>query len=87
MNNANLPAMPSDFEYHDQQTGDRKHEMNSGLTKREHFAAMAMQGELASQSVETGEYHHDPCDESNFDLMAKRSLMAADALLAALEAG
>lgn len=47
---------------------------HTGLTKREHFAAMAMQG-LCSHS---GDYHLP-------EHMAKDAVMYADALLAELE--
>lgn len=49
-----------------------------GLTKRELFAAMAMQGYMASVGVVGG---HMPRDED----IARYSVEAADALLAALE--
>lgn len=49
---------------------------SSGLTKREHFAAMAMQGLLSSFG------NHDVTDYSE---IASDAAMAADALLAALE--
>ncbi len=40
MNNADMPAMPSLIEW--------QADFRSGLTKREHFAGLAMQGFLAS---------------------------------------
>ena len=47
-----------------------------GLTKREYFAAMAMQGLLAAQNVyETGVNH---------DLNATHSVLSADAIIKAL---
>lgn len=48
-----------------------------GLTKREHFAAMAMQG-LASNSDDGGEWSHDA------ETCAVVAVKYADALLAAL---
>ena len=75
MNNADKPATPvsvsssthgticsSDFEY------------GEGLTKREHFAGLAMQGVMANEE----EYR-------TWADLAKDSLAAADALLKALE--
>lgn len=51
-----------------------------GLTKREHFAAMAMQGMLSDESEDCGGvWKPDDC--------AKRACEFADALLRALAAG
>lgn len=55
--------------------------IDNGLTKREYFAGLAMQGELACQSVDIGEYLTD----KSFALLAKRACAIADALLAELE--
>ena len=41
MNNSEMPATPCEFNF-DTNTGTT-HEMFSGLTKREHFAGLAMQ--------------------------------------------
>lgn len=60
--NGDMPAMPQPSEW----TGSK------GLTKREQFAAMAMQG------LKTGDYH-------TFSDMASDAVMIADALLAQLE--
>ena len=75
MNNADKPATPisvsssthgnicsSDFEY------------GEGLTKREHFAGLAMQGVMANEE----EY-------PKWSDLARASVAAADALLKALE--
>ena len=51
----------------------------SGLTKREYFAGLAMQGELASQD------NDGAWGDEDMDRMACRSILAADALLKALE--
>ena len=51
-----------------------------GLTKRELFAAMAMQGEMSPASM--GSLWED----YGFNVMAQRCVKAADALLKALEA-
>lgn len=50
-----------------------------GPTKRELFAAMAMQGELAAQSADLGEF-----TKGTEVSLARRSVELADALLAAL---
>ncbi len=89
MNNADLPAMPvSDLEYLRGLNGGEARELTKmlgGVTKREHFAAMAMQGMLAnSELMKT----IDKSTKSGHDLYptyASLSLLAADALLAALE--
>lgn len=50
-----------------------------GLTKRELFAAMAMQGELASQNERLGYWY-----DGRSDVLAERSVAHADALLSRL---
>jgi hypothetical protein len=65
MNNGDMPANPN------------KHDMREkGLTKREHFAAMAMQGMVNSDTVGWKNWDTD---------LAEGAVMAADALLAALD--
>ena len=71
MNNADMPAMPHDIVF------GKGYPLNydpTGLTKREHFAGLAMQGILA--------------DFSNKDIprCAAKAVEFADALLKALEA-
>jgi hypothetical protein len=61
MNNSDAPAYPDNW--------DAK---LPGLTKREYFAAMAMQGVLARACYRTGD-------------AARQSIMYADALLKELE--
>jgi hypothetical protein len=78
MRNSDMPAMPSEFKYHNMQSQRDVHEMNTGLTKREHFAAMAMQG-LCNAADNDGTWSHDP------DIVAPVAVKYADALLAALE--
>ena len=69
------PAYP-----HAEYNGDGTHyHDHHGLTKRELFAAMAMQG-LASVPVVGGD---DPSVLADWD--AKRAVLYADALLAALD--
>lgn len=46
------------------------------LTKREHFAALAMQGLMASEQ---------PGEETTMDVLARSAVRYADALLLALE--
>ena len=71
MKNADMPAMPGQVKSH----GNGVVEILSvgGLTKREMFAAMAMQAYITRISG---------CD---LDAVAFDSVIAADALLAALE--
>jgi len=57
-------------------TGYKNHK---GLTKREHFAAMAMQGLLSNGAMIDG------TDYSQIDWAVKSSVKIADALLAELE--
>jgi len=72
MENANSPAMPQNGAFSCADDFNDSSDMGgSGLTKREHFAAMAMQGLLASAW--------------NDHLMAERAVHFADQLLAALE--
>ena len=73
MDNGNKPAMPSDtFRF---LCDINLEQCNVGLTKREHFAAMAMQGFIsAGRSGLTGA------------AVTRLSVQAADALLKALEA-
>jgi len=61
--------------------GDTRGQLFHGLTKREHFAAMAMQGICAT-------YQPDlmGADGSDARICAKYAIEHADALLAALEA-
>ena len=77
MNNGDMPAMPlksGNIEWN-HETGWRRIG-DSGLTKREHFAAIAMQGLLAAGS-------YDKATEKHTSGVAVRH---ADALLKALEA-
>lgn len=83
MNNSDMPAMPQDADWKD----DMERHSNSpersgppsfegiGLTKREHFAAMAMQGFCANPDigVQSGK------------CLAEYAIDTADALLTALE--
>lgn len=74
VNNADLPAMPqNNSETLCQQTGT-PHYMHSGLTKREYFAGLAMQGIVMHTTMSPDLKH-----------AAERSVFMADALLAELE--
>jgi hypothetical protein len=55
-----------------------------GLTKREYFAAMAMQGELAAQNFGSGDsiYFNDEATRREF---SRKCIDFADTLLAELE--
>jgi hypothetical protein len=66
MNNGDKPAHPANQGWH----------TDGGLTKREHFTAMAMQGLLASGIVK---------DEEDFGSVPKAARMMADALLKELD--
>ncbi len=49
MNNADMPINPSDTTY--ETSGGEEREIFTGLTKREHFAGLAMQGFIRDISV------------------------------------
>ena len=72
MKNANQPAMPITYktEYQCQ---------DIGVTKREHFAAMAMQGILSNGMM------IDSSDKDTQQFMAQASVRMADSLLKELE--
>lgn len=82
MNNGNMPAMPTEVTARGTGKGTGIQEIQTsnnswkefGLTKREYFAAMAMQG------FGTRDGYH------TFENMAGDAVKAADALLKALEA-
>ena len=73
MNNSDMPAMPCEFNF-DTETGTT-HEMFSGLTKREHFAGLAMQGFISAGSN----------GMPNASAISKWAVKYADALLAELD--
>jgi len=75
MNNANEPAFPDPFRANDpEKYKTEPMDMPTGLTKREYFAAMAMQGILANTSEEF----------INSSAIANVAVRCADALLLAL---
>jgi hypothetical protein len=71
MNNSDMPAMPTKIQfgkaYHVDYNGD-------GLTKREHFAGLALQGILANN-------HYQEPRRTKLEGMAIDAVAAADALL------
>lgn len=74
MNNSDMPAAPTK---HNSEHFQHECDYTTGLSKREHFAAMAMQG-IAS--------NHTLIDQAGCaKWVAKQSLSYADALLAALD--
>lgn len=78
MKNGEQAAYPTML--YNSKTGEATSHM-SGLTKREYFAAMAMQGmvkDIVWQDSVTGEIHSD-------DYVAKVAVLVADALLKQLE--
>lgn len=77
MKNKDMPAMPTK---HDNEHFQSSSTYTTGLTKREHFAAMAMQGFLSNriEVPSTGGKRLE-------DFIAKCSIDYADALLKALE--
>ena len=75
MSNSDMPAMPLTNEQID--AIERGGEY-FGLTKREHFAAMAMQGILTNKMYE-------PPRRNKFKEMAEDAAAMADALLGELE--
>ena len=63
-------------------------EKRSGITKREHFAAMAMQGQLASLSPQMIDLYVSQAEDEGLSgtrqLIAENSVRHADALLKTL---
>jgi hypothetical protein len=93
MDNKDMPAMPSGKIDIDAPLGGDpfgNYTVKSlGLTKREHFAGLAMQGLLANsggviQSNSQSGFGWCNCDDSQ---LAELSVTCADALLAALDKG
>ncbi|MBR9878652.1 MAG: hypothetical protein GYB17_03960 [Gammaproteobacteria bacterium] len=93
MKNADMPAMPlsgdayGDFAAYDGTSQTSYNPECQGLTKREHFAAMAMQGLLSNPG---GPVQHNPISgtgycNSDAGIVAAWSLEIADALLTAME--
>jgi len=87
MKNADMPAMPqSGMETICGDLNDSKDWGGSGLTKREHFAAMAMQGILSNDGMmQTMARQYTNEGISPNDRCASLSVNMADSLLAELE--
>jgi len=75
MKNKDLPAYPLPNEA----APFEKHSAIDGLTKREHFAVMAMQGILSNSSMIS------TTDDGAIDWISVMSVKAADALLEELD--
>lgn len=85
MNNSEQPINPVKEVYEPCNTSRSGYAHNdyNGLTKREHFASLAMQGLLTIyDSSETSPIYPN---EGNVKYMAKLAIVAADALLEELE--
>ncbi len=84
MRNADMPAMPCQVSIDRDNDAPRPYQFGNddfvspGLTKREYFAGLAMQGILANKQ-------YDPPRRQRLDGMADDAVAAADALLAKLE--
>lgn len=89
MKNSDMPAMPT-YDVIETCSADGNEgpflvtDNNSGLSKREHFAAMAMQGMLANTDMMKVVMDSDEF-ASPWDDYAEQAIKQADALLAALE--
>lgn len=57
----------------------------NGLTKREYFAGLAMQGILAKEAFAERIFNEDEGNHSKRTIIAKSSVIMADELLAELE--
>ena len=87
MKNSDTPAAPlsgnayQDFAAYDETSNTSYNPQCQGLTKREHFAGLAMQNLLNSFNP----YEQGDFDSSDFKETAKLSVGLADALLKELE--
>jgi hypothetical protein len=77
MKNGDQQAFPRPGSEHTNLADNVRHEPTEGLTKREYFAAMAMQGLLSSWTGPIGEPQQQHC--------AELSVTIADELLKQLE--
>lgn len=87
MKNADKPINPivnqHGFVSHQSLLEKDKYQVLQGLTKREYFAAMAMQGLITAEADRImGE---KITSDNAVDIITKRSIQYADALLTALE--
>ena len=82
MNNANSPAMPTNFTWVDDH--EKHHEMNSGLTKLEHFAGLAIPP--MEMIIEAMTAHSSPFNLDDYIVCAvSYKIKEAKALLKQLE--
>jgi len=81
MNNSDMPAMPN-LEGLDVNDEPYQHTVYTGLTKREHFAAMAMQGMLSNTNEGDCNMHRAG---SFCGHLSRNAVEFADALLKELE--
>ena len=80
MNNADKPAMPIVVP-----ASEQPEFYSTGLTKREQFAAMAMQGMFSGGKDVLAALITSVKDDDMFAAVAKCAVLQADALLAALD--
>ncbi len=83
MKNAEESAMPKLFKQKDGENGERFFYNNGGLTKREYFAGLAMQGILSNQTAISAltDITSDTSREDSGKKLSKVALLFADALL------
>ena len=84
---ANRPAFPSDFTYGDTDFTGMPiivHRTSVGLTKREYFAAMALQGLLSNSELLVGGSQGMTSDKAVISSYAEDAVKAADALITSL---
>jgi hypothetical protein len=81
MNNSDMPAMPQPIAANENEFLDTNEysEGNSGLTKREHFAGLAMQAILSNPRLV------DNLTPGSVDWIAIKAAIVADAQLAELD--
>ena len=77
MNNADIPAMPLSLELNEKLEEGYWYE-GLGLTKREYFAGLVMQGMCSNEE-------YAPVHQDHFVNVAEDAVRQADALLAELE--
>jgi hypothetical protein len=78
MNNGDMSAMPTTAQCERCNSTHYKDEQTAGLTKREHFAGLAMLATLSNANTMD-------CIASNETTVAEQAVICADALLAELD--
>ena len=81
MTNSDMPAAPYNYPVKNEPGGSDV-TIYTGLTKREHFAGLAMQGFIANSKTLTDMLLHESKPE---ETVAEGALMFADALLKELD--